>query len=129
MTTESVRQETAQKVDAFAASGLRTLVYAQREVDPKQYSMWVEEHKSAQCLIGAKRQKAIELIASKVETNLKTMGVTGVEDKLQPGVRKCLRSLTAAGIQVPLIILCHRYRYELDVCVLNPVFSLLRPGC
>ncbi len=50
--------------------------------------------------MGLEKVKRIEELTVKAETDMSLIGVTGVEDQLQPGVRKCLRSLAAAGIQV-----------------------------
>ena len=90
------------KVTDFAMSGLRTLVFGYRELDSDSYELLLKELKSAQCRIGPERARAVEKVSAKIECNMKLIGVSGVEDKLQPGVKRCLQSLISAGIQVSL---------------------------
>lgn len=84
----------------FALTGLRTLVFANRELDPETYESLLEKYKDAQCQLGAERVRALEEASAKIETHMSLIGVSAVEDKLQPGVRRCLQSLISAGIQI-----------------------------
>lgn len=40
--------------------------------------------------------------SKKIETKLKLLGVTAIEDRLQDGVTECIDDLRIAGIQVTL---------------------------
>ncbi len=60
----------------------------------------MKDFNKANCCVGVEKVRRIEEVTAKAETDMTLIGVTGVEDKLQPGVRKCLRSLVSAGIQV-----------------------------
>ncbi|VDD78743.1 unnamed protein product [Mesocestoides corti] len=51
-------------------------------------------------MIGPERVRRVEEASAEIERDLMLIGVSGVEDKLQPGVKRCLRSLISAGIQV-----------------------------
>jgi phospholipid-translocating ATPase len=42
----------------------------------------------------------MEVEQSRIETELRLVGATAVEDKLQDGVPDCLKDLSAAGIRV-----------------------------
>ncbi|VEL09676.1 unnamed protein product [Protopolystoma xenopodis] len=88
-------------VTDFAVEGLRTLVIADRRLkSPDEYDSLLSELQEARGRIGPERQASIDRIYAKIESNFTLLGITGIEDRLQPGVRKCLRSLRAAGIQV-----------------------------
>ena len=81
-------------------SGLRTLVFSYRELDSNTYESLLKKFTAAQCQIGPERARAVDDIAAKIECDMTLIGVSGVEDKLQPGVKRCLQSLISAGIQV-----------------------------
>ncbi|CAH8435997.1 unnamed protein product [Schistosoma turkestanicum] len=87
-------------VTQFAIDGLRTLVYATRQVDFEEYHQLLNEFYQAKSLVGSQRNDALKEIYSKIEYNLQVVSITGVEDKLQPGVHECLKNLREAGIQV-----------------------------
>ncbi|VDM02466.1 unnamed protein product [Schistocephalus solidus] len=95
-----IHDNVTRQVNDFASRGLRTLVFAAREVSASLYRTMVDELKRAQGLTGQERIKALEKISAKIESRLSLVGVSGVEDRLQPGVKRCLRSLITAGIQV-----------------------------
>ena len=99
-TPSHVIDDIMRKVTDFAMSGLRTLVFSYRELDPDLYESLLKKLKSAQCQVGPERARAVESISAKIESDMKLIGVSGVEDKLQPGVKRCLQSLISAGIQV-----------------------------
>lgn len=46
------------------------------------------------------REAKMEIEQSRIETDLRLVGATAVEDKLQDGVPDCLKDLSAAGIRV-----------------------------
>ncbi|CAH8824899.1 unnamed protein product [Trichobilharzia szidati] len=87
-------------VTQFAMDGLRTLVYASRQVNSSEYHELLAELQHANTLFGPERVNALKVIYSKIECNLTLVSVTGVEDKLQPDVEQTLKSLREAGIQV-----------------------------
>ncbi|VDM03097.1 unnamed protein product [Schistocephalus solidus] len=99
-TPPEMRDDAMKRVTDFASAGLRTLVYAMREVQPEEYLKLLAELDRAQGLVGKKRLLELEGVYAKIECKMSLIGVTAVEDKLQPGVKRCLRSLRAAGIQV-----------------------------
>ncbi|CAH8437280.1 unnamed protein product [Heterobilharzia americana] len=100
LSTTQSRRLANKHVTQFAMDGLRTLVYASRQVDLSEYQELVNELQQANCLFGYERKNALKIIYSKIENNLILLCVTGVEDKLQPGAEKCLKNLREAGIQV-----------------------------
>ncbi|XP_018650844.1 putative atpase, class VI, type 11c, partial [Schistosoma mansoni] len=100
LSTGDLKQLASKYVTQFAINGLRTLVYASRQVDSKEYYQLLDEFYHANSLFGSERNDALKKIYSKIEYNLTLVSITGVEDKLQPGVHECLKNLRDAGIQV-----------------------------
>ncbi|KAL7056821.1 hypothetical protein AAHC03_019469 [Spirometra sp. Aus1] len=99
-TPSEVRDSIIEKVTNFACLGLRTLVFGMRELKPQSYEKLLSELRYAQGLIGQERTRELQAVHGKIESSMTLVGVSAVEDKLQPGVRRCLRSLLSAGIQV-----------------------------
>ncbi|VDK26770.1 unnamed protein product, partial [Taenia asiatica] len=99
-TPSHVKDDIIRKVTEFALSGLRTLVFSVREVDCSTYESLLQQLRVAQCQLGAERARAVEEASARIESQMMLIGVSGVEDKLQPGVKRCLQSLISAGIQV-----------------------------
>lgn len=95
-----MKDDIIRKVTEFALSGLRTLVFSVREVDCSTYESLLQQLRVAQCQLGAERARAVEEASARIESQMMLIGVSGVEDKLQPGVKRCLQSLISAGIQV-----------------------------
>ncbi|KAI0230344.1 putative phospholipid-transporting ATPase IF [Lamellibrachia satsuma] len=83
----------------YAKLGLRTLVIAKRELNT------IEFEKFDRMLIDAKnalnnREELLSEVYACVESDLHLLGVTAIEDILQPGVRETLVALRKAGIKV-----------------------------
>ena len=72
----------------FGRKGLRTLVFAMRELSLSQVNSvdWSSNDK--------------EELASACETQLTVLGCTGVEDKLQEEVSECIGDFKDAGIKM-----------------------------
>ncbi|VDQ15061.1 unnamed protein product [Trichobilharzia regenti] len=87
-------------VNEYAINGLRTLVFGERKIDKAAYMKLLNDLKAASGLIGQSRVTALRECYYKIETDMKPIAVTGIEDKLQPGVKGCIQALKEAGIQV-----------------------------
>jgi P-type E1-E2 ATPase len=46
------------------------------------------------------REEQIDRLYEEIETNMKLLGMTAIEDKLQDGVPRCIERLTKAGIKI-----------------------------
>jgi len=46
------------------------------------------------------REEQIDELYEEIEKNMKLIGMTAIEDKLQDGVPQCIESLTQAGIKI-----------------------------
>ncbi|KAJ3144828.1 hypothetical protein HK101_002585 [Irineochytrium annulatum] len=92
-------ERTIQHLADFATEGLRTLLYASRELDEEEYKEWAERYHAASLAL-ANRTELMEEIAEEVECDLVLLGATAIEDKLQVGVPDTIDKLRRAGIKV-----------------------------
>lgn len=47
-----------------------------------------------------RREEQIDELYEEIENNMKLLGMTAIEDKLQDGVPQCIERLTEAGIKI-----------------------------
>ena len=108
-------------LERFASCGLRTLVVAQRMLSEAQAAAWVQLTTEAkQSLHG--REQLLQEAATSVETNLKFVGITAIEDKLQ--VRRGEegeRRRGGKGENVMFALLCVCCSVCAVACVLSPL--------
>ncbi|KAJ2956808.1 hypothetical protein NQZ79_g7400 [Umbelopsis isabellina] len=90
---------TLEHLQDFATDGLRTLLYAYRILTPQQYSDWNDSFQEA-CLAVSDRQSKIDKAAEVIECNLRLIGASAIEDKLQDGVPEAIETIRAAGMKV-----------------------------
>ncbi|PON66864.1 P-type ATPase, subfamily IV [Parasponia andersonii] len=84
---------------AYSSMGLRTLVVGMRELSPSEFEHWHSSFEAAStALIG--RAALLRKVAGNIENNLRILGASGIEDKLQRGVPEAIESLRTAGIKV-----------------------------
>ncbi|XP_052175806.1 putative phospholipid-transporting ATPase 9 isoform X4 [Diospyros lotus] len=93
-------EQTKEHIQEYAATGLRTLVLAYRELDEDEFNEFNEALTEAKNVVSADREGAIEAVAEKIEKELILLGATAVEDKLQHGVPECIDKLAQAGIKI-----------------------------
>ncbi|CAL9229196.1 unnamed protein product [Arabidopsis halleri] len=94
-----VIQETKIQLHAYSSDGLRTLVVGMRELNDSEFEQWHSSFEAAStALIG--RAGLLRKVAGNIETNLRIVGATAIEDKLQRGVPEAIESLRIAGIKV-----------------------------
>lgn len=99
---EAIVNITLAHYEAFAKSGLRTLLVAFRQISRKEYEQIAESMKEA-CLSIQNREHMLSLLYKRVETGLHLIGTTAVEDSLQDGVPETIAHLKEAGIKVWLL--------------------------
>ncbi|CAJ0890763.1 14786_t:CDS:10 [Entrophospora sp. SA101] len=84
----------------FAREGLRTLVIACKKISEDVYNNFQERfHEAKISLMNCKAQQE-KIISSILEQDLELLGLTGVEDKLQDGVKTTLELLRNAGLKI-----------------------------
>lgn len=92
-------QMITQHLDCFAASGLRTLVLARRSVSRSEYASYKAQVKAASHALGEEKEQMLASAAESIETNMKLLGASAIEDRLQDGVPETLKCLRNAGIK------------------------------
>ncbi|TGZ60463.1 hypothetical protein CRM22_008504 [Opisthorchis felineus] len=83
----------------LAREGLRTLVVASRSLTNEQYDDFAARYHTAKMSV-TERVDKMQAVVATLETELDVLCLTGVEDKLQEGVRPTLEALRNAGIRV-----------------------------
>ncbi|XP_018568743.1 probable phospholipid-transporting ATPase IA isoform X3 [Anoplophora glabripennis] len=88
-----------QHLEHFATEGLRTLCCAVADLKKSDYEEWRQLYNKASISLQHREEK-IEEAANLIERNLKLIGATAIEDKLQEGVPDAIASLLQADINV-----------------------------
>lgn len=83
----------------LSKEGLRTLAFVYRKVSQKEYDLFAKKMQEAGRNL-RKREKNERLLIEKMETDMKLLGVTGVEDLLQDEIKNTILTLREAGIKV-----------------------------
>jgi phospholipid-translocating ATPase len=86
-------------IDEFARKGWRTLALAYKPLSKIEYASLEKKLTKASNDV-TKREYKLRKIFNKIESNLKLIGATAVEDKLQENVSETLESLREAGIKI-----------------------------
>merc|ERR1719513_234545 len=88
-----------EEVDNMSREGLRTLVVARKTLSLEQYQDF-EQRCSAAKLSVVNRAAQVSAVVESLQRDMKLLCVTGVEDKLQEGVRQTLETLRNAGLRI-----------------------------
>ncbi|CDF33958.1 phospholipid-transporting ATPase IIA [Chondrus crispus] len=83
----------------LAREGLRTLVYAKRELSIADYELFADRWQTARTS-SINRKEYMATVQEEIEQDMVLLALTGVEDKLQPNVRESLEKLRHAGIRI-----------------------------
>ncbi|KAJ2887612.1 hypothetical protein FB639_001188 [Coemansia asiatica] len=95
-----MRERTFNQVDEFANAGLRTLMLCYRKLSENEWVRWSARYHAALGSVEDDREDQIASIASEMECDLRIVGATAIEDKLQERVPDTIASLRAAGIKI-----------------------------
>lgn len=104
-----IRRRTRIQLAEWGNDGLRTLCFAQKQLDRQAFATWSSQF-SAACLdleeIRKKKNKQpnmIESLMDHIEGGLQLQGATANEDKLQPEVPETIAMLAKAGIKIWMV--------------------------
>ncbi|PPQ86909.1 hypothetical protein CVT25_009795 [Psilocybe cyanescens] len=97
--SEELKATTEKYLDDFASQGLRTLTLAYKVVNEDEYNAWSERYHEATVAI-EDRDGKIDAISDELERDLRLLGATAIEDRLQDGVPETIEDLKRAGIKV-----------------------------
>jgi phospholipid-translocating P-type ATPase (flippase) len=96
---EPYRAVTLEHLEQFAVVGLRTLCAAYRYVPEEEYVAWAETFDAAaSALVG--RDEQLAACAATIEVDLRLIGATAIEDKLQDGVPEAIATLARGGLKI-----------------------------
>lgn len=95
----ALREQTQVQLDNYAKEGLRVLVMAKKTLTMAEYNEWHNKHKQLE-MSHEHRDKRLRESFSSMERNLRLLGATGIEDRLQEGVPETIAALISAGIIV-----------------------------
>ncbi|KAF8926297.1 ATP synthase subunit 9, partial [Dissophora ornata] len=84
----------------MAREGLRTLVVARKGLSNERYQEFEARYNAARSNITDRTNAMNAVVKEELELDLELLGVTGVEDKLQDGVKETLETLRNAGLKI-----------------------------
>lgn len=84
----------------MAREGLRTLVVAKKSLSEEAYQDFSEKYHEAEVSLHDRNMLKQSVVETVLEADLELLGVTGVEDKLQEGVKNTLEQMRNAGLKV-----------------------------
>jgi len=90
---------TLQHLEEFADEGLRTLLITYKVISRPEYEAWAKHYLNA-CVSTENRQEKMEDAQAEIEKDLRLIGATAIEDKLQDEVGSTIAFLKKAGIKV-----------------------------
>ena len=88
-----------QHLTEFSLEGLRTLVFAKRELTLEEAGEFEKKYHSAKNAL-SDRNKRLEELAEEYERNMELLGATAIEDKIQDEVPDTIAALREAGVKV-----------------------------
>ncbi|CAO0801356.1 unnamed protein product [Mucor circinelloides] len=89
-----------EECDNMAREGLRTLVVAKKSLSEEAYHEFTAKYHEAQVALHDRNMLKQAVVETLLESNLELLGLTGVEDKLQEGVKNTLEQMRNAGLKV-----------------------------
>lgn len=84
----------------MAREGLRTLVIGRKKLSPEAWADFEQAYKQARLRLEDRNEAMATIVSQHLEYQLELLGLTGVEDKLQTGVKATLELLRNAGIKI-----------------------------
>ncbi|KAI9306313.1 protein transporter [Cunninghamella echinulata] len=84
----------------MAREGLRTLVVAKKKLSEEAYEEFKSRYHEAEVALHDRNSLKQAVIEGILETDLELLGLTGVEDKLQDGVKNTLEQMRNAGLKI-----------------------------
>ncbi|KAJ7706920.1 hypothetical protein B0H17DRAFT_1034845 [Mycena rosella] len=98
-TADELKAQTEKHLDEFASNGLRTLTLAYKVLHEEEYAAWNDRYHEATVALDD-REELIEAVSDEIEHDLRLLGATAIEDRLQDGVPETIADLKRAGIKV-----------------------------
>lgn len=83
----------------MASQALRVLCITEKEITEEEFANWNTKYQAAVNTVEG-RESSLQKAASLIEKDLKLLGITGVEDRLQDQVPETIECLRDAGIKI-----------------------------
>eukprot|EP01088_Endostelium_zonatum_P010647 TRINITY_DN2416_c1_g1_i1.p1 TRINITY_DN2416_c1_g1~~TRINITY_DN2416_c1_g1_i1.p1 ORF type:complete len:1272 (-),score=336.31 TRINITY_DN2416_c1_g1_i1:51-3866(-) len=99
---ETMKRISLSHLDDFSKDGLRTLVYAGKDLTTSEWESFEALYNEANSKIVG-REEEVEKLCDEMERGLKIIGCSAIEDKLQQLVPETISFLLAANIKVWVI--------------------------
>uniref|UniRef100_A0A3B3ZU39 Phospholipid-transporting ATPase n=1 Tax=Periophthalmus magnuspinnatus TaxID=409849 RepID=A0A3B3ZU39_9GOBI len=90
---------TSEHLNDFAGEGLRTLALAYKDIEEEYFEVWMKKYIFVSTVI-ENREDQLAALYEEIEQDLKLLGVTAIEDKLQDGVPETIARLNLADIKI-----------------------------
>ncbi|KAG1470598.1 hypothetical protein G6F56_002588 [Rhizopus delemar] len=90
----------SEECDNMAREGLRTLVVGKKHLSEEAYENFTSKYREAEVSLHDRNALKQSVVEDILESNLELLGLTGVEDKLQEGVKNTLEQMRNAGLRV-----------------------------
>ena len=84
----------------MAREGLRTLVVARLRLSKESWRLFERAYAAARVRVEGRNAAMAAVVAQHLEQNMELLGLTGVEDKLQEGVKTTIELLRNANIKI-----------------------------
>ena len=105
------------QLEGFANDGLRTLIVAQKKLDPQTARTIITKFEALKISRDPQKEMKLENFYSSIEESLNLVGCTAIEDKLQAGVPEAISTLMNAGIKIWVLTgdkQVLKYQYEFN---------------
>ncbi|KAI0683336.1 phospholipid-translocating P-type ATPase, partial [Cytidiella melzeri] len=96
---DELKNVTEDHLAEFASNGLRTLTLAWKPIPDDEYEAWNVRYNEATVALEDREEK-IEAVCEELELDLRMLGCTAIEDRLQDGVPEAIADLKEAGIKI-----------------------------
>uniref|UniRef100_A0A6I8RAI8 Phospholipid-transporting ATPase n=1 Tax=Xenopus tropicalis TaxID=8364 RepID=A0A6I8RAI8_XENTR len=94
-----IKDQTQKALDIFANASLRTLCLCYKDINKGDFENWSKKYKQAS-VATSNRDEALDRVYEAIETDLKLLGATAIEDKLQDDVSGTIFNLARADIKI-----------------------------
>lgn len=86
-------------IDEFAKEGLRTLVFAYKDLTEFEFNNWFARFQEARNSLEGREEK-VATVSAEIEQDLVYIATTAVEDKLQDKVPETIKFMREAGVKL-----------------------------
>ncbi|CRG99765.1 P-type ATPase, putative [Plasmodium relictum] len=97
---ENIVDHVEYQLNAFATSGLRTLVLGYKHLTEEEFSVMYQNHIQARKKSDNEKEEYLQKFYDEAESNLVIIGCTGIDDKLQDDVPQVIQDLRDAGMTI-----------------------------